>query len=1289
MVDLPTLTLSVWRQGPEILCHLSDGRGLQAFGACDRTPDGLALDDRVLTALRQASASRVHLQIADELDDLAWEACGDHVLSLGVRFALARFLPGHSAFHSVPADRRPVDLSVVQFSDEDLLNLMSMRPPAAFGVLRLLHPVELSAIPWAWLRQRTLGPCLFVVPVTDARAVPALAREVVVDGASLLIHRLRPGESSAEGTWFESLREALAGACTPAEAVRRVRAALPDPGSVDLRLYGGSDEGLVRPAAADAASDGFRQVTVLSFDLVNSTGLMQRLGEERYSHLLDNYHRQCAALIRLHGGTVDNPQGDDGMMSYFGFPAAQEGSARRALRAALEMVRAVSDMGLAIRIGLATGRVAVSNGQLVGMVVHLAARIQAQAAPNTALAAGSTRRLVGDDFEFKLLARQMVLKGFADPQDLFLVQGESTRRDTARPGGLTPFVGRKDELELLQGLWRRVQRGESAVLFVSGEAGIGKSRLLREFRHTADAGAADFFICRGRSEWAGSALLVLIEALRDRLQLPMQADVATCRQTLTTALPPGVAAQAQPALELVAELLAGMPSATAPGSAERRRQQVVSLLVAWMREAARRRPICLIVDDVHWIDPSTRDVLGQVVEGCADVPLLVILAARTDADPGWRPARLTHVLDLQGLSPPLAWQIIRCAAGGASLDDGFVRLLAARADGVPLFLEESAHMAMEQRADELRQQTPLQMEMPSTLHDVLMARLDRLGASRVLAQIGAVIGREFPASLMHAVVDAQTGSNRPDDVPARLDELHAVGVLLRVEGPRGLSYRFKHALVRDAAYESILESERRSLHESVAVVLRERFPGLARERPEHLAQHLTAAGRLDEALETWEAAARVAASRSENLEAIAHARTAMALLPRLAPTTWRDQCELRLQLLLASRQIASEGYGAEPVERAYLRAHVLARQLGDARVQAKIALGLEGYYFMRANFARARSMAESAHAEAQDSADPMQRMQANWALANVHWHQGRLLPALELMDRCLGIYQPQFHRPSSVQDPGVMCLCYSAWACWERGDAPEARARVQRVLALSQSLAHRFSQGTAEGFAASVLMFCGQHEAALAHADRAIEICDGAGFAVWLAHAVITRGRLRVQLGAIDEGCAEMQRGYAMWVRTGAMVTRPYYLTLQAEGRLLAGRPDEAEPLLQEALRIADAGGEHYHSAEVLRLLGDVAASRGEPQAQGLRRQAYEQAHAQGKRVFALRAALGWARASRLEGPAFAALRQAVADLPAPADYPEAAEAAALLATVTSATPPVPTTPPRSSPPQGSTRTST
>jgi tetratricopeptide (TPR) repeat protein len=506
-------------------------------------------------------------------------------------------------------------------------------------------------------------------------------------------------------------------------------------------------------------------------------------------------------------------------------------------------------------------------------------------------------------------------------------------------------------------------------------------------------------------------------------------------------------------------------------------------------------------------------------------------------------------------------------------------------------------------------------------------------------------------------------------VPARLDELHAVGVLLRIEGARGLSFRFKHALVRDAAYESILEGERRAMHETVAAVLRDRFPALARERPEHLAQHLTAAGRLDEALETWESAARVAASRSENLEAIAHARTAMALLPRLAPTPWRDQCELRLQVLLASRLIASDGYGAEPVERAYLRAQALARQVGDAAVQAKIALGLEAYYFMRANFARARSMAELAYAEAQDSADPMQRMQANWALANVHWHQGRLVPALDLMDRCLDIYRPQFHRPSSVQDPGVMCLCYSAWACWERGDAPEARRRVQQVLALAQSLGHRFSQGQAAGFAASVLMFCGDHEAALAQADRAIEICDGAGFAVWLAHAVITRGRLRAQIGAVDEGCAEMQRGYAMWVRTGAMVTRPYYLTLQAEGRLLAGRPDEAEPLLQEALRIADAGGEHYHSAEVLRLLGDVAAARGEPQAQGLRRQAYEQAHAQGKRVFALRAALAWARGARPDGQALSAVRLAVSELPAPADYPEAAAAASLLAGVVQAAP--------------------
>lgn len=1270
------LTLSLWSQDGEAFAHLSDGLARQAFGRLgpvEATADGgNVLPAAIVDALRHAPIGPLRLQVAPELDALPWESGGDGVWNLGARFAVTRHRVGEDAPAAaaepamLPAGE--LGLWLAPGCDDPALHRPGqwrVAPPGTAAMLARPGVVWLGAVghgrplPVSPGWERAEPQALLAGQVGSAADVRSMLAALPPTRAGLL---LQVGADDMPARWLAPLCEALSGGCTVAEAVRRVRAAVVGGPPPDLRLYRGGEQALVDAPAGDG-DDGYRQVTAMSFDLVDSTGLMHRLGEERYGVLLDSYHRQCAAVIRLHGGTVDDPQGDDGLMSYFGFPVALEGSARRAVRAALELVRGVREMGLEVRVGIATGRVAVTRGQPVGLSVHLAARVRAQAQPNTVLVAGSTWRLAGDEVAATLVAGGVELKGIAGTQDLHRIDGLRAHDDES--AALTPFVGRESELSRLHAAWARSAEGAAEVVFVSAEAGMGKSRLLREFGQALERQGAPVLACTGREEWRGSAYLALIEPLREMLSLTPQADAAACQAALQLRLPPAVKARWPQAETWLAGLLTAGPEA-APA-----RQRLPDLLVDWVRAEARLRPACIVFDDVHWLDPSTREFVERLIAASAGDPLLCVVAARTEARRGWRPSRVSTAIELQGLSQSLAWQLVRQAAPGGALDEGAVRLLASRADGVPLFLEESARMAQELRADARgHAATALQMAMPASLQDVLMARLDRIGRGKRVAQVGAVLGREFPAPLLHAVLDAQGAAGAADDVPARLDELHAAGLLLGHVGVRGQLYRFKHALVRDVAYQSIWDRDRRAIHETVAAVLRERFPALARERPEQLAHHLAEAGRLDEALESWEAAARVAAARSENQEAIGHATTALSLLPRLPATPWRDQAELRLQLLLAARLIAAEGYGAEPVERAYLRAAELGAALGDERARTKIQLGLEAYYFMRADFDRAREIAEQARDAAAGAPDPMQRMQSLWALANVDWHQGRLLPALDAMDRTLAVYRSEFHRPAAVQDPGVMCLCYSAWGYWERGDTAEALRRMQRVLALSQSLGHRFSIGQAEGFAASVHQFCGQWRQALAHAERAIEVCDDSGFSVWLAHAVITRGRVRAQLGEVDEGLAEMRRGYAMWTATGAIVTRPLYLAMQAEGERLAGRDAAAEVLLTEALAIADRGHEHYHRAEVLRGLGELAAARGDAAvAAGWLSQALAQALAQGKRVFALRAALALLR---LDGDGHPAdddaaaargrLRLLLSELPADTELPERAEAAARLA---------------------------
>ena len=349
----------------------------------------------------------------------------------------------------------------------------------------------------------------------------------------------------------------------------------------------------------------------------------------------------------------------------------------------------------------------------------------------------------------------------------------------------------------------------------------------------------------------------------------------------------------------------------------------------------------------------------------------------------------------------------------------------------------------------------------------------------------------------------------------------------------------------------------------------------------------------------------------------------------------RDRIELRLQLLLASRYIATEGYGAERVERLYGRATELCQVLGDDAALLKVELGHHGWHFMRGDLARAHEIAVRSEAMAQRSSDTMQRLQASWSLAITQFHLGDSLPAVQRMDRCLATYRSEMHRPGAVQDPGVMCLCYSAWAQWELGHVDDALRRVERVIALAHRLEHKFSLGEAYCFATSVHLFRGETESALECAQRSIAICEEGGFVVWLAHALVMRGRLLCELGRFDEGLAEMDDGFSMWVGTGAVVTLPMYMTLRAEGLALAGKPGEGLALLAQAMALIERTGERYHEAEVRRLSGELRWQQAQlsggdaaaaAEAQDWLRSAHALAQQQHKCSFVLRAASGLAR---------------------------------------------------------------
>jgi len=563
---------------------------------------------------------------------------------------------------------------------------------------------------------------------------------------------------------------------------------------------------------------------------------------------------------------------------------------------------------------------------------------------------------------------------------------------------------------------------------------------------------------------------------------------------------------------------------------------------------------------------------------------------RIEARAAWTASFAYTELALRGLSPVAARTMVLKVCGETHLSQETVRLLAAHADGVPLFIEESTRMAVEAPPDhgEGDAAALLRRPVPPTIHDLLMARLDRVAPAKHVAQVGAAIGREFSHALIEAVLQHEGADADARGLRSKLDLLVQAGLLVEKGSGSDTGYFFKHALVRDAAYQSLWERDRQRLHRAIALVVLQRFADLAKAQPELLAYHYTEAHSPDEAVAYWEKAARRAAARSAHHEAITHLTNGLSLVANLPNPLERSRAELRMQLLLASRLIATEGYGAERVERVYARAEVLARQAGDEAALMKVQLGLEGYHFMRADFDKAHAITLDAAAMVDRSRDRMTKVQSMWAVSNILFHQGEVRAAVDHMDECLRAYAQLEHRPSAVQDPGVMCLCYSAWGKWELGYPDDALRRARKVVALAEKIDHRFSMGEAWGFCTTVHYFRGEYDEALRCAERAIEICEEGGFTVWLAHARVMRGRLVAELGDPDAGVAEMREAYQMWSSTGAVVTQAFYLAMQAEGLSLAGKPDEGTAAIDIAFDIIQKVKERYYEPEIRRLRGEL-----------------------------------------------------------------------------------------------------
>jgi class 3 adenylate cyclase/predicted ATPase len=936
---------------------------------------------------------------------------------------------------------------------------------------------------------------------------------------------------------------------------------------------------------------------VLFCDLVGSTEIASRLDPEEWREIVGEYHRTAAQAIDRFGGRVAQYLGD-GVMAYFGYPEAHDNDAERAARAGLAVLDAISKLDeqpgrpkLAARVGIDSGAVVVGAGagreaDVFGDTPNIAARVQTAAEPGTVVITDATHLLVSGHFVFEDRGSS-ALKGVDRPVRLYRVIQPSGVRGrleaAAAAGGLTPFVGRENELGLLMNRWERVIDGEGQVAIIVGEAGIGKSRLVQRFHEQIAATPHTWVNTAAAQFFQNTPFYPVVENLRNIIA---QRGEESAEQQLAHLAPRLKLAglNLSEALPLLASLL-GLPTPakypSSPLSPEEQRRRLLATLVEWSIGHARVQPLVITIEDLHWADASTLEMIQLLVEQVATARLLLLTTARPEFQVQWPTrAHLTQIT-LNRLRRRNAKKMIAQVAAQRVLPRETVELLVERSGGVPLFVEELTQAVLESDNPKLTG-----LEIPVTLHDSLMARLDRMGSAKEVAQLGAVIGGEFSYELLHAVHPIDE-----ENLQRALRNLADAEMLyVRGSAPEA-SYLFKHALIRDAAYETLLRSRRKELHSRIAEVLLRQFPPRVTSAPELLAHHYTEAGLIPEAIIYWERAGQRASQRSAHAEAISHLTKALELLKTLPDTLGRVQHELTLQVALGAPLIATKGYAASEVEHAYARALELCQQLGTPPQFFSVLWGLSAFYGVRAELGTARELGERLLRLAQGVQDPALMLEAHHALGQYLFFLGEFSPAREHLEQGIDLYDPRQHGSLAFlygQDPGMACLSYASWTLWFLGYVGQALERSGEALTLAQELSHPVSLAFALIFAAALRQLRREAHLSQERAEAAIALSNELGFQFWLTAGTFYRGWALAEQGQIEEGILQMRHGLDAFRATGAKLGQSYFLARLAEAYEKVGQADEGLNVLADALATVDNTGERFYEAELYRLKGEL-----------------------------------------------------------------------------------------------------
>jgi len=1013
------------------------------------------------------------------------------------------------------------------------------------------------------------------------------------------------------------------------------------------------------PTAESSSLDAERrQITVMFCDLVGSTALSERLDPEDLREVMTDYQEEAAAVIDRYEGHVAQYLGD-GLMVYFGWPVAHEDDPARAVRAALAIVTALFNARdrfaqlVRVRIGIHTGPVVVGQvgggrrqEQLaLGETPNVAARIQAHAEPDTVLISEATMQLVTGLFETEDRGRH-ALKGISALQNLYRVRTETSaqsRFEVAARTGLTSLVGRKSELSVLTGCWAKAESGSGQVVFLSGEPGIGKSRLVEELKFQLPQDDCRQIEFRCSPYHKNTALFPITVHLQRVLQFEPTDSNEIKLGKLERALKRYRFPQDDTTSLLAALLSLPKPEGASALSVGAQKQKELThvALVSWLIEESEGMPVYAAWEDLHWADPSTLELLDLLLDQVPTAPILLLLTFRPEFDPPWGAYSYMNHMTLSRLGEPEVNAMVERVTGGKRLPQEISEQIVTKTDGVPLFVEELTKMVVESdlvRAmnDHYELVGPLPpLAIPSTLQDSLMARLDRLATARETAQLGAILGREFNYELLAAVSPLEDGPLRQ-----ALKQLVENELVYQRGLPPNANYLFKHALIQDTAYASLLKSRRQQLHQHVALVLEQQFTELAQLQPELVAHHYTEAGLHAQGIPYWHEAGNHSAQRSATTEAVSHLRRGLELVETLHEGPERVRLELELQGSLGPVLIQTQGWAAPETGAAYSRAADLGEQLDMPERRFPALYGLWAFRMVRAardDYRTARKLAEQLLQIAESEQDSGMRVEAYFALGHC-FHLGDLAAAHQHFEQSVAEYDVRQHHALAFaygQDPAMSSLVYDGLALWMLGYPEQALRQSQAGVALARRLAHPFGLAYALNMNAFLHQLRREQDPTEKQAAAGTALATDQGFQYLVLWGTSHRGWALVANGQAEAGITQIRSATTARRESGAEMLQSFYLGVLADAYRTSCQTETGLSTIAEALAFARRSEEGFYEAELYRVKGELLLQQSKahrPEAESCFHQAIDIARRQRAKSWELRAATSLARLWQQQG---------------------------------------------------------